>query len=87
MRLHTIGCQLVKIAQLIIIKTVDIRLRACPQPSIDQLTSEIAADLMKRKQQRILKNAFLRQQVIVLKRPAASLWPEPRRVIIRLITP
>ncbi len=59
--------QVAKIAQAIVLN-VETRMRAWTEPSADSMIGEITADRVKNKQQMILENAFLRQQVIILKR-------------------
>jgi putative transposase len=70
MLLHQIRCQVAKIAQSIVEK-VDMRFKTWTEPSTDSVIGGVAIDLVKSKQQVILENAFLRQQVIVLKRQIA----------------
>ncbi len=70
MLLHKVLCQVVKIAQSIV-KKVEMRFSAWTEPSTDRMIGGIVTDVVKSKRQVILENAFLRQQVIVLKRQVA----------------
>ena len=62
--------QVTKMAQSMF-NTVERRFRAWTEPASDSMVGGVAVDLVKSKQQVILENAFLRQQVIMLKRQIA----------------
>jgi putative transposase len=70
MLLHKLLHQVTKIAQSIF-KTVERYLRAWTEPVTSSRVGGVATDLVKSKQELILENAFLRQQMIVLKRQVA----------------
>ena len=62
--------QVVAMAQPIV-KKLETQVKAWTKPATDSLIGGTAADLMKSKEQLIMENALLRQQVIVLKRQVA----------------
>ncbi len=62
--------QLVAIAQPIV-KQLETQVKAWTKPTTDSLVGGTAADLVKSKEQLIMENALLRQQVIALKRQVA----------------
>ncbi len=70
MLFHKVLSQVVTIAQCIV-KNIEKRFKAWTEPSADSQVGGGAADLVKSKQQVILEKAFLRQQVIILKRQIA----------------
>ncbi len=70
MLFHKVLRQVTKIAQSIV-ANVERCFRAWAEPSSDSMVGGVATDLVKSKQQVILENAFLRQQVIALKRQIA----------------
>ena len=51
-----------------IVKKAETRVKAWTKPATDSLIGGAAADLVKSKPELIAENAFLRQQLIVLKR-------------------
>src|SRR5438552_657058 len=67
MLFHKVLSQVTKIAQSMF-NTVERHFRAWTEPASDSVVGGVAADLLKSRRQVILENAFLRQQVIVLKR-------------------
>ena len=77
--------QITKMAQSVF-NAVDRRIRAWTEPAWDSMVGGVAVDLLKSKQQVILENAFLRQQVIVLKRQIARprLSSQDRSVLVLL---
>jgi putative transposase len=77
--------QITKMAQSVF-NIVDRRIRAWTEPASDSMVGGVAVDLLKSKQQVILENAFLRQQVIVLKRQIARprLSSQDRSVLVLL---
>src|SRR4051812_40387468 len=85
MLFHKVLCQVTKIARSIF-NNVERRVRAWTEPSSDSMIGGVAADLVKSKQQLILENAFLRQQVIVLKRRATrpQLTAKDRSLLVLL---
>jgi transposase InsO family protein len=70
MLFYKVLSQVTKIAQSVV-KNVERRFKAWTEPSPDSMIGGLAIDLVKSKQQVILENVFLRQQVIVLKRQIA----------------
>lgn len=70
MLLHKVLRQVVSIAQPIV-KKLELQVKAWTKPTTDSLVGGTAADLVKSKEQVIMENALLRQQVIVLKRQVA----------------
>jgi putative transposase len=70
MLLRKVLRQVVDMAQPIV-KKLEVRVKAWTKPATDSLLGGTAADLVKSKEQLIMENAFLRQQVIVLKRQVA----------------
>jgi len=70
MLFHKVLRQVAKIAQTIF-NTVERRFSAWTEPAADSMVGGVATDLVKSKREVILENAFLRQQVIVLKRQVA----------------
>jgi putative transposase len=85
MLLHKVLCQVARIAQSVV-KEVERRFRAWIAPTADSMTGGVATDLAKSKRQVILENAFLRQQVIVLKRQIArpQLTAKDRSLLVLL---
>ncbi len=85
MLLHQVLCQVTKIAQSLI-KNVEMRFKAWTEPATDSVITGVATDLIKAKRQVILENAFLRQQVIVLKRQIArpQLTTKDRSLLVLL---
>ncbi len=67
MWLRQVLCQFVEIAQPIV-KKLEARVKIWTKPATDSLIGGTAVDLVKSKEQLIMENALLRQQVIVLKR-------------------
>jgi putative transposase len=70
MLFHKLLRQVTKIAHSMF-RTVERRLRAWTEPATSSRVGGVATDLVKSKRELILENAFLRQQVIVLKRQVA----------------
>jgi putative transposase len=70
MLLHKVLRQVVAIAQPIV-KKLETQVKAWTKPTSDRLVGGTAADLVKSKDQLVMENALLRQQVIVLKRQVA----------------
>jgi putative transposase len=70
MWLHKVLRQVVEIAQPIV-KKLETQVKAWTKPATDSLLGGTAVDLVKSKAQLVVENAFLRQQVIVLKRQVA----------------
>lgn len=70
MLLHNVLRQVVETVQPIV-KMVEARVKAWTKPATDSLIGGAVADLVKSKEQLIVENAFLCQQVIVLKRQVA----------------
>lgn len=70
MLLHKVLRQVVAIAEPIV-KKLETQVKAWTKPTTDSLVGGTAADLVKSKEQLIMENALLRQQVIVLKRQVA----------------
>lgn len=70
MWLNKVLRQIVAIAEPIV-KKVETQVKAWTKPTPDNLVVGTAADLVKSKEQLIMENALLRQQVIVLKRQVA----------------
>jgi len=68
MLLRKVLRQVVAMVQPIVI-AMETPVKAWTKPATDSLIGGTAADLVKSKEQLIMENAFLRQQVIVLKRP------------------
>ncbi len=85
MLFHQVLSQVVNIAHTIV-KNVERRFKAWTEPSSDSMVGGVVADLVKSKPQVILENAFLRQQVIVLKRQIArpQLTAKDRRPLVLL---
>jgi hypothetical protein len=77
--------QVVAMAQPIV-KKLETQVKAWTKPATDSLIGGTAADLMKSKEQLIMENALLRQQVIVLKRQVArpQLTAQDRSVLGRV---
>ncbi len=70
MLLHKVLRQVVETVQPIV-KKIEARVKMWTKPATDSLIGGTAADLVKSKEQLIVENALLRQQVIVLKRQVA----------------
>ncbi len=70
MLLQNVLAQVTKFAQSFL-HIAEKHFRAWTEPASDSMVGGIATDLMKNKPQVILENAFLRQQIIVLKRQVA----------------
>jgi hypothetical protein len=70
MLLHKVLSQVVAMAQPLV-KKLEARVKAWTKPATDSLIGGTAADLLKSKSELVAENAFLRQQVIVLKRQVA----------------
>ena len=70
MLLHKVQRQVVAIAEPIV-KKLETQVKAWTKPTTNSLVGGTAADLVKSKEQLIMENALLRQQVIVLKREVA----------------
>jgi putative transposase len=85
MLFHKVLSQVTRITQSVV-KTVERRFKAWTAPSSDSMVGGVVADLVKSKQQVILENAFLRQQVIVLKRQIArpALTAKDRSLLVLL---
>ena len=85
MLLRKIGYPVVAITQAIL-KKVETQVKAWTKPATDSLVGGTVADLVKSKEQLIMENAFLRQQVIVLKRqvPRPQLTSKDRSLLIVL---
>src|SRR5689334_1532306 len=85
MLLYSVLCQVANIAHAIV-KKVETRFRAWTEPSTDSTIGGVATDLVKSRRQVILENAFLRQQVIVLKRQVArpQLTAKDRSLLVLL---
>jgi putative transposase len=85
MLLHKVLRQVVEIAQPIV-KKLEMHVKAWTKPVTDSLVGGTAADLVKSKEQVIMENALLRQQVIVLKRQVArpQLTAQDRSLLVVL---
>ncbi len=85
MLFHNVLSQVTKIAKSIV-NEIERHFRAWTEPSSDSMVGGVAADLVKSKRQVILENAFLRQQVIVLKRQVArpQLTTKDRSLLVLL---
>ena len=85
MRLHKVLRQVVTMVQPMV-KKLEARVKAWTKPATNSLIGGTAADLVKSKKQMILENAFLRQQVIVLKRQGVrpQLTAKDRRLLVLL---
>jgi transposase InsO family protein len=70
MLLHKVLSQVVARAQPVV-KKLEARVKAWTKPATDSLIGGTAADLVKSNSELVAENAFLRQQVIVLKRQVA----------------
>ncbi len=83
MLFHKLLAQVTTIAQSVV-KNVERRFRAWTEPAFDSLVGGIITDLVKSKKQMILENAFVRQQVIVLKRQSVrpQLTAKDRRLLV-----
>jgi hypothetical protein len=77
--------QVVAIAQPIM-KKLETQVKAWTKPTTDSLVVGTAADLVKSKEQLIMENALLRQQVIVLNRQVArpQLTAKDRSLLVLL---
>src|SRR5260370_40765500 len=85
MLFQNVVSQITKIAQSVL-NALDRRARPWTEPASDSMVGGVAVDLVKSKRQVILENAFLRQQVIVLKRQIARprLTTQDRSVLVLL---
>ena len=73
MLLNKVLRQIVAIAEPVV-KKLETQGGTWTKPTTDSLVGGVAADVVKSKEQVIMENALLRQQVIVLKRHK---WPVP----------
>ncbi len=85
MLLHNVLSQVTKIGQSIF-NTSERHFKAWTEPVSDSMVRGVATDLVKSKQQIILENTFLRQQVIVSKLQVArpQLTTEDRSLLVLL---
>lgn len=78
--------QVISIAQPII-KKLETQVKAWTKPTTDSLVGGMVADMVKSKEQLIMENALLHQQVIVLKRQVnrPQLTAQDRRLLAVLM--